>query len=180
MQCRVDAAEQSGEHSTGSDFEEPVDAPRCQIPHRFFPPNRIGNLLDQPLSRLGAGLNLARLPIVNERPIEIVKHRPVQFRRHALLGRFHQRAMEWRAHGERDRPPGASRFGQIHRAAHRTGVSGDHNLVRRIQIGRGDDFALSGVRENFLQASGRKPEDRGHRPLSRGDGFLHKPAAFPH
>ena len=52
-------------------------------------------------------------------------------------------------------------------------MAGDHDLVRRIQIGGADHFALRGFGEHRIELALGQFQDRGHRAHALRDGLLH-------
>ena len=68
----------------------------------------------------------------------------------------------------------------LHRALDRIGVTGNHCLIRRIQIRGRANFAFRGALADIGDHGGRKPHDRGHRTFTGGHRFLHIFAALVH
>ena len=137
-----------------------------------------GNLLVQPFASFGAGANLARLPVVDERNREVAKLGGVEIGLQPVLRGFQQRAMEGSAHRQQHGPAGSGGLGELDRAMDGGGVAGDDDLIRRIEIRGGDDFALRGFSEDRVELPSGKLKERRHRAHAGGNGLLHVLAAL--
>jgi len=95
------------------------------------------------------------LPVVYQRHGKVAKFDCVQVRAQPFLGLPHQRTMKRGADGQQYRALGACSLGELNRPADGAGVAGDHDLIRRIEIGCADNFALGGLCQNRIQLSFR-------------------------
>ena len=86
--------------------------------------------------------------------------------------------MKGGADGQRNGPLGAGGLGEFARAADRTGVAGDDDLLGRIEVGCGDDLALRGFGQYACEFAVGEFEDRGHGADALRNCFLHVPAAL--
>ena len=116
----------------------------------------VGNLLVEPFASFGAGANLARLPVVDQRNGQVAKLGGVEVGLQPVLRGFHQRAMERSAHRQQHGSAGAGGFSELDGAVDGGGVSGDDDLVGRIEIRGGDDFALRGLCEDRFELPSRE------------------------
>ena len=77
----------------------------------FVPANCVRYLLDEALAGFSSRVDLTGLPVVDERPIEVVEGDRRLVGKQPLLRRLHQRAVERRAHLQQHRAFGARRLG---------------------------------------------------------------------
>ncbi len=97
-----------------------------------------------------------------------------------ILRRLHQRAVKWRAHGQRHGLACAQLFGPRGGAGDGRGVSGNDHLPRRVEVGRADDLPVGRVAAGLFHERRVRSEDRGHRAGADRHGFLHVAAAPAH
>jgi len=57
-------------------------------------------------------------------------------------------------------------------------MPGNHDLLRTVEVSRGDNFALCRTTQNLFQLLFRQLQKGGHSACSRRNGFLHIPAAI--
>ena len=75
-------------------------------------------------------------------PMDARGRQRAQFGRQTILGRLHQRAMERRAHRQRNHPLRAERLRPLAGARDRRGVPGNHDLSGRVEIRRASRLDL--------------------------------------
>ena len=126
----------------------------------------------------GAGANLARLPVVDQRNSQVAKFGGIEVGLHPVLRGLQQRAMEGSAHRQQHGSAGAGGLGELDRAVDSGGVAGDDDLVGRIETRSGHNFALRSFRQDGVQLPGGKLKERRHRADTLGNRFLHVSAAL--
>ncbi len=173
-----DGAEEAGEDGTCTDFEPAVDTSGSEGFHGGGPENGAGNLLVDAFAGIGSEGDFPRFHVVDEGDAEIVEGGRIQVRAETQLGGFHERAVERGADGKRDDAFRSGGFGEFHGSFDGALVAGDDDLVGRVQVGGGDDFALGGFGEDAGECFERHPEDGGHGPDTGGDCVLHILATF--
>ena len=67
-----------------------------------------------------------------------------------LLRGAHQGTVEWRANRQKNCALRTRRLGQVYGARYGRGVTGDDHLIGRVEIRRGDDFALHSLLQDFI------------------------------
>ena len=88
--------------------------------------------------------------------------------------------MERRADGQKLGAFGAALIGEFRGALDGGGISGDDDLLGRIDVGGFTDFALRGVLANGGDLRSVHAENGGHRTDSNRHGLLHILAAVAH
>ena len=124
--------------------------------HGLLPTHGTRDLLNQALAGLYARADLVRLPVIDKGPVGIVKCSGFELRGHIVLSGFHQRAVERRADCQRHRTARTCGFRELHRPAHRAGMSRDHHLVGSVQICGADNLTLRGFLQDLVEPAGGK------------------------
>jgi hypothetical protein len=130
-------------------------------------------LRDERFDRVRACPLRLRVDIGHNGHAGIVRGQRPQFRREAILSRFHHRAVERRAHLQRDHPSGAKFLRARTGARDHVTSAGNHDLSTAVDVCRADDLAACGVLARTGNSGGIEPQNRGHRARADGHGFLH-------
>src|SRR6478672_5822444 len=88
--------------------------------------------------------------------------------------------MKWGAHHQHHGAFGAALFGQVSRTLDSFLVSGDYDLVGRIDVRRGNYLALCSVGTNLLELVQGHSQNGRHAAFTGRHGFLHITAAITH
>src|SRR5690349_20829332 len=88
--------------------------------------------------------------------------------------------MERSTHGQSDGLFGTAFAGELDGAFDCSGVSGDDNLFRGVDVGGLTDFAVRGVVTNLLHLGEIHAEDGSHAANPDGNCFLHILSAIPY
>ena len=90
-----------------------------------------------------------------------------------ILCGLHQRTVEWGADWKNLRPLRTTFIGKLGSSFHGSGVSGNNNLFRRIDVGGRAHFALRDVLANGLNFFEFHSKNRRHSSNPNRDGLLH-------
>jgi hypothetical protein len=87
--------------------------------------------------------------------------------------------MEWRAHRERDGPPGAQCLDALRGPLHGRRRPGNHDLTGTVDVRRADHLAFGCLFARAAYCFEIAPQDRRHRPGAHRHCLLHIPPALP-
>ena len=137
----VDIFEQAGEHASGADFHPVGDTCGDEEANGVGPADGAGDLIDEAGAGGFSGGGELGGRVLDEGDCEIGEVGGGEVCGETELGRFHEGAMEGGADGEEDDAFGSGGFCEFHGAGDGANVAGDDDLVGRVEIGGGDDFA---------------------------------------
>src|ERR1700755_1573781 len=149
--------------------------------HGLAPADGRRDLTHERVARLRAGSYQARVDVRHERHAQVAKLYLPQLGRETFLRRKHQRAVERRAHLQRNRALRAALFQQRQRALDRSRAPRDDDLTRRVYVRRAANFvALTRFGADGFNRLKVCAEYRGHRAHAHGHGLLHVTPALSH
>ena len=174
----IDTPQQTGQNSTGPDFHKSTDAQGCEQANRLDPAHRTRDLLEESFASFCAGADRVRLPVVDEGEDEFAEPGCIEFAAETLLRGRHKGAVKGGADGQDYRFAGACGFRQVGGSLYGGRVSGDHDLIGRIQVRGAHNLALSSFGEDAVEFALRQFEQGRHGAHTGRDGLLHKLAAL--
>lgn len=174
----VDVFQEATEDAARADFKPGGDAFGDEAADGLRPEHAAGDLVNEAGAGFGARGDQLGGDVVDEGNGQIAEGDVGEDRGELGLSRLHERAVEGGRDGEGNDPFGAGGLGEFHGAVDGGGVAGDDDLVRRIIVGGGDDFALGSFGEESVQGAFREFEEGGHGADPGGDGLLHELAAL--
>jgi hypothetical protein len=176
----VDLSHETAQHTARAHLNIRCDALRRKAADDRLPANRRRDLRNQRLDRgrrrsLGLGIDVG-----DNRHSGIRGSQRAQLRREPLFGGLHQRAVERRAHRQRNDAFCAERLRPVGRARDGVARAGNHHLAASVEVGGRDNVALGGVGTRVRDLFGIEAEDGGHRAGAHRHRLLHVAAASAH
>src|SRR5436190_3272796 len=176
----VDLFDETAEHGAGAHLNIVGDAFRRKAADHLLPAHRRGHLPDERVDRGGRVALQLRVDVRHDGHARVLRAQRAEIRFEPILRRLEQRAMERRAHRERNHAPGPERPGALARALDGLRGACDHDLTGAVDVRGADDLALRGLFARARNRVGLEAQDRRHRSGADGHGFLHVLPAPPH
>src|SRR5580704_200157 len=169
----VDLAHEPAKDLPRTHFHERLYTLGDQHAHGLLPLYCACDLADQRMAATVSILEQCRIHVADDSGCRLVEHHSRKILSQAILRWLHQRAVKWGADWKDFRAFGAAFVGEFGGAFHRRNVTGNDNLLGRVDVGWFADFALRRVAANIGDLLELHAENRRHRAHPDGNGFLH-------